>query len=153
MIHTPRAVKRFANIYRILKASVEPVRLLEFEGVAEAPGDFQVPMTLLAMLIGSPFDCVKLFPRLVQIAAAGQDAVLFLTQDDGSEEFVSMSMRDKLRPIISDQTCPGSSDVFAHWLPLVARFSFDVDRALHGEAVERNRPRLFVARQKRRYST
>lgn len=132
LVHTPRAVKRFANIYRILKASVEPAHLLKFEGVAAAPGDFQVPMTLLAMLIGSPIDCVKLFPRLVQIAAAEQDPCLFLTQDDGSEESVSMSMRDRLRPIVGEQTFPGSCDVFAHWLPLVARFSFDVDKALHG---------------------
>jgi hypothetical protein len=131
LIPTPRAVKRFANIYRMLKASVLPARLLEYEGTEQFPGDFQVPMTLLAMLIGSSAECTGLFPRLFRIAQAGQSVVMFLNQDPKNVATVySKAMQNKLQPIISDPAFPISSEIFVHWLPQVARFSFDVGKSL-----------------------
>jgi hypothetical protein len=51
---SPRATKRFSNIYRILKAPTPPEQLQLFEGTEQVPGIFQVPMLLLAILIGMP---------------------------------------------------------------------------------------------------
>lgn len=131
LISTPRAIKRFANIYRMLKASVDPARLLEYEGTEQSPGDFQVPMTLLAMLIGAPAECCGLFPVLLGVAKAGQDVVEFLSQDlKGVASAYSKAMQSKLRPIIRDPAFPRSPEILVHWLPQVAKFSFSVGKSL-----------------------
>ena len=64
IVPTPRAVKRFSNVYRILKAPVAADRLRLFEGTGDLPGEFQVPMLLLAILIGAPVEAVTIFPEL-----------------------------------------------------------------------------------------
>ncbi len=147
LISTPRAVKRFANTYRILKASVAPTRLLEYEGTEQSPGDFQVPMTLLAALIGAPNDCIWLFPQLLQVAQAKQDIRVFLNQDPkvlaGAHSTVTWT---RLSTIISDPSFPSTPELFAEWLPQVARFSFEVGRSLLSSAdTESDRPSPYVA--------
>ncbi len=55
---SPRAVKRFINLYRILKASHKKARVV---GFSEQNGDFQVPLFLLAVICGSPKEAEQLF--------------------------------------------------------------------------------------------
>src|SRR5262249_29937661 len=78
LIPSPRTAKRFSNIYRILKAPIRHQRLPQFEGTEEMPGDFQVPMLLLAILIYAPTLAAALFPKLQQHAASGGDVVAAL---------------------------------------------------------------------------
>jgi len=133
IIPTPRAVKRFSNVYRILKAPVPSSRLQLFEGTGELLGEFQVPMFLLAILIGSPAEAVAIFPELQKRTRAngGVSAVLHdlgvLTK--GSDDNLR-TLQAKIRPIIDDPQFPHDPELFEYWIPRVARFSFDVGRAI-----------------------
>jgi hypothetical protein len=128
LIPTPRAAKRFSNTYRILKARVGRDRLSPFEGTQQLPGEFQVPMLLLAILIGAPKEAAKLFPRLLEHAAKGDDPTRFL-EGLGGKEFADL--KEDIRPIVTDAGFPGGADVYLEWLPRVSRFSFEVGRAVH----------------------
>lgn len=48
---SPRAVKRFINLYRILKSSNQRARI---SGFSDENGEFRVPLLLLAIICGSP---------------------------------------------------------------------------------------------------
>ncbi|MEM7624917.1 MAG: P-loop NTPase fold protein [Planctomycetota bacterium] len=60
LISTPRGVKRFANMYRLVKASVTQQDLPAFEGEGSS-GLFKFPMLLLAMVVASPSVCADVF--------------------------------------------------------------------------------------------
>lgn len=133
LIPTPRGVKRFTNVYRILKAPVSRVRLRTFEGTTEWLGEFQLPMLLLAMLIGSPSESVKVFPHLWIEASSGRSATEVLRNLAGllgkSTKELGV-LQEKIRPIVGDAAFPTSADLIREWLPRVSRFSFDVGRAV-----------------------
>ena len=132
MFSSPRAVTRFTNIYRILKARIHPDELFEFEGSEESPGTFQVPMLLLAMLIGAPDECKKLFP-LLRIHARKNDGIgeiiQTVEQNDGNSP-VFPKLSAKIGSLLEDPAFPYSPEAFREWIPRVARFSFDVGRAV-----------------------
>jgi hypothetical protein len=133
LIPTPRAAKRFTNVYRILKAPVPRERLPIFEGTPEWPGEFQLPMLLLAILIGAPAESAELFPKLWIAGASGRSATEVLRNltglpDRPSEELYVL--QEKIRPIVGDAAFPGSADLMKEWLPRVSRFSFDVGRSV-----------------------
>lgn len=53
MFRTPRTVKRFVNIYRLLRAGLQSEEAVKrFEGSEEKPGGYQVAMLLLAVVTG-----------------------------------------------------------------------------------------------------
>jgi hypothetical protein len=131
-VPTPRAAKRFTNIYRILKAQVAREDLLQFEGTSAVPGDFQVPMLLLAILVKAPREALQLFPRLYEHAAAGNSPLAALrdlqTLELDGPPFATLA--EALDPLITDLQFPKASSIYTGWLPKVSRFSFDVGRAL-----------------------
>lgn len=125
-LKTPRAVKRFTNIYRLLKASVHPRELQAFEGDFQNPGEFQVPMLLLAISTGSPeiadslfpelrkwnFDWFKVvFPESRPPVSAFQDALLKAWQD-----------------VIYEPQFPKDREIPGTWLPRICRYSFTQGR-------------------------
>jgi hypothetical protein len=135
-IPSPRATKRFSNIYRILKAHVRPEQLRQFEGTAELPGDFQIPMLLLAMLIGAPDESAVLFPKLQKLAVEKKDVLevfhALKDPDDvkkwGLDPGAAARLSAKVEPIINDGAFLNNAEVFLDWLPRVSRFSFEVGR-------------------------
>ena len=149
LIPSPRAAKRFSNIYRILKAPIRHERLPQFEGTEEMPGDFQVPMLLLAILIYAPTLAAALFPKLQQHAASGGDVIVALQQfkklgfDEpelkklGLNEPAFKALQDKIRPIITNDSFPKVKELFLEWIPRVSRFSFEVGRAVQPVATRR----------------
>jgi hypothetical protein len=133
LLPTPRAVKRFSNAYRILKAPVSIKALSKFEGTTELPGDFRLPMLLLAILIGAPAESAEVFPAMWQAANAGRGAVEILRGlteliPQASEEL--RALQENIRPVVANPSFPSSAKLMSYWLPRVARFSFDVGRAL-----------------------
>lgn len=139
LIPSPRAAKRFSNIYRILKAPTTPEQLPAFEGTEQFPGTFQVPMLLLAILIGMPAEAAVLFPRLYEHVSAGNDpseGFATLELPDISENKVRL-LRQRADEIMSDKNFPQSSDLFVYWLPRVSRFSFEIGRAINPALVGR----------------
>lgn len=134
-IPTPRAAKRFSNIYRLLKAPLRREDLPKFEGVSEMPGDFRVPMLLLAVLLGAPAEAVELFPLLLRHARR-DGPVLNALQDLATLNLTSLPFQDlqsKLISIVSRDDFPRSRDIYLYWIPRVSRFSFDLGRVIHNE--------------------
>jgi hypothetical protein len=132
VIATPRAAKRFSNIYRILKAPIRYHQLGQFEGSAEALGEFQLPMLLLAFLIAQPVEAAIVFPPLYQHARNGKnllDSMLLLKREMGSPSLTPVL--ERLDPIIASKGFPGHASLLIEWIPRVSRFSFEVGRAIH----------------------
>jgi hypothetical protein len=128
LIPTPRAAKRFSNTYRILKARVRRESLLQFEGSETIPGDFRVPMLLLAILIGAPGESAKLFPSLQKLAEQGKGGTDALRKFSDQPEL--KPLEEKIKAIVADTGLDYSSKTFLEWLPRVSRFSFETARAL-----------------------
>lgn len=129
VIATPRAAKRFSNIYRILKAPIRPQQLAQFEGSAEALGEFQLPMLLLAFLIAQPAEAAVAFPMLYQHAGKGKDirdSMSLLKREEPS----LAPVLERLDPIIALKAFPGDASLLVEWIPRVSRFSFEVGRAI-----------------------
>ncbi|MDO7848516.1 P-loop NTPase fold protein [Hymenobacter sp. M29] len=132
LIPTPRAAKRFTNIYRLLKAQVRPIQLLQFEGSAAQPGDFQVAMLLLAILIGCPGEAATIFLQLQECARA---------QSTMNEVWTGIS-QTAIKPnelqritacmdsLMAMPHFPQNSVTYQEWLPRVARFSFELGRLI-----------------------
>jgi hypothetical protein len=64
-IPSPRAGKRFINIYRLLRASVKERERVAFLGDKQG-GPYQAPMTLLAILTGYPDQAAEILRELVE---------------------------------------------------------------------------------------
>ncbi len=130
LIPTPRAAKRFSNVYRILKAPVRREELPQFEGSREAPGDFRVVMLLLAMLIGAPAEAAELFPQLYRHADTGGDmrTALLNGTRSGTRLGQAAPFQSLLTSVVDENL--DSAAAFRKWLPRVSRFSFDVGRGL-----------------------
>lgn len=130
-IPTPRAAKRFSNIYRLLKASVRGEDLPPFEGTTLLPGDFQIPMLLLAVMIGTPAEAAMLFPKLQRHAASGGEVTGAL-RDFGQLKLAAPlnALEEKIRPVVTDDRFPDNSAEFLKWIPRVSRFSFEIGRAV-----------------------
>ena len=121
---TPRSAKRFTNIYRILKAQVRSGQFAEFDGTAQDPGTFQLPMLLLAMLLHSSEECKKLFPVLMK-HAENNDSKEKVIQSLKSELGFS-NLRDKGLPFLERSDFPYDPAALLEWIQRVSRFSFEV---------------------------
>jgi hypothetical protein len=65
MFRTPRTVKRFINIYRLLRAGLSSDREVKsFEGTLNKPGEYQVVLLLLAAITAFPNGSTQLLFRL-----------------------------------------------------------------------------------------
>jgi hypothetical protein len=76
LFHTPRAVKRFVNTYRLIRVSIPEVEMSEFIGTETTPGRYRVAQVLLATVCGYP-NVASLFLTLMlkQSGAADGHAV------------------------------------------------------------------------------
>jgi hypothetical protein len=132
LIPTPRSAKRFSNIYRVLKAPIRREALAAFEGSRELPGDFRVPMTLLAMMIGYAKECRSIFPVLREEALALHNPTAVLqsltTQFAGVPAIKTIQAR--IEEIVSDSGFPTDPSIYQYWIPRVSRFSFDLVQTL-----------------------
>ncbi len=135
LISTPRGVKRFTNTYRILKASVKTKDLPAFEGTKEEPGDFEVPMLLLAILIGNQKESVHLFPHLYDQAKeekkSFQDALKSYLENPLSGSKNNTAFYSKIKSIVNEGDNFHSSKAITDWIPKVTRFSFETGRAIN----------------------
>jgi hypothetical protein len=138
-VPTPRAVKRLANVYRLLKASNYTTETAAFEGNDETPAEFPVAMLLSAIATGFPDLMQTIFERLSLTAAREwQDFVSELarewglsTDDTASADSAaakrsdgrSILLLELLRTVEPFLTLADIS-VYKRWAPRVARFSF-----------------------------
>lgn len=145
LIPSPRAAKRFVNIYRLIKASVEADHLQAFIGDA-TQGQYRPVLLLLAILTGYPSEATDILRDLVE--QEHQEAWWEFIKDSiaqripqGGSGHVAGSVRESetlrwlqlqyhiesLQPLIpNNQSCTD----FVAWARVVARYSFQSGRIL-----------------------
>ncbi|MFC9253274.1 P-loop NTPase fold protein [Amycolatopsis thailandensis] len=120
LIRSPRAAKRFLNLYRLLRARLAGEDLAEFlaDGSREAP--FRAVMVLLSVLVGYP-EAVSWFFAVLEGADPDDNALDVVSGLNDHE------LRPKLERGLSGGSWPERAASYQRWLPLVNRFSFARD--------------------------
>jgi hypothetical protein len=124
----PRALKRFVNTYRLLKASLPDISRQTF--VSDGPASpFRICISQLAFFTGRP----RLAPLLVrQLTEAEKDDVKLQTWFESLPSDTRTALEKGFRLI------PGTASVtvreFREWLPATSKYLF------HRDDVERNPP-------------
>lgn len=116
-IPSPRAAKRFSNLYRILKTPVRSADRAAFEGSLTVPGAFQVPMLLLAISVASPSRSDIDFAALSSALDSNHD-------DVWATAALTPEVRQLIEEVISKPDFPRAAALVRYWLPRVARFTF-----------------------------
>jgi hypothetical protein len=130
-IPSPRAVKRFTNIYRILKAPLTTNELSVFEGTAATPGEFQAAMLLLGIATGFPRQTVELFPKIMTSAKSAKSWREILVS--------SLSLKPDQTALL-DEVKLSSIRPFVRWAPLIARFTFEAVKSITGRPLSAGTP-------------
>ena len=125
-LRTPRAAKRFSNLYRILKARISAAERPGFEGSSAIPGEFQAAMLLLAIGTGRPDAAEPLFPALLDRAHKNQNASSALQAPAllELEDPYSLEIAEDVKSLFRNGPVLLSDAILAKWIPRVARFSF-----------------------------
>lgn len=124
LIPSPRAAKRLINVYRVLKAGVGGAQLQAFEGTETAPGQFQVPLLLLAIQIYDAPAAATWFVDLL----AGQEPHNSLEQTLCSTATgrPCEPLWKRIQHIVKEDSFPKDAGLLTHWIPLVGRFTFEM---------------------------
>jgi hypothetical protein len=148
LIPSPRAAKRFVNIYRLLRASVPEEEHAAFVG-GETEGQHRVALLLLAIVTGYPNEAAEILRELLKQDKSrhwwqfideleGQITTEMKLDKDGKpqgqlSEAEAENLRQlfknlrEVRELIPDnQSCAD----FIYWAPQVARYSFQSGRVL-----------------------
>jgi hypothetical protein len=151
LIPSPRAGKRFINIYRLLRASVADKDLVAFVG-DEKNGEYRAALVLLAILTGYPEEATEILKALIeqQPSTSWRE---FLNQfwtvaqsrsESKSSQKDSEQTRKTLRTLeaerwlellaklekIDRDITTGPCTAFNRWAERVARYSFQSGRVL-----------------------
>ena len=134
LIASPRALKRFTNIYRFIRVQQRGADLDRFRGTEADPGDFQVLALLLAALVGYPTETTDLLRQIARTPGASLwDLVEAVEEQAPNPALPSVPAGRQVRPTLQQallevkRTVPVSAHPpgsFARWGREVARFSF-----------------------------
>jgi hypothetical protein len=94
---SPRAVKRYVNIYRLLRARVSKQSLLAFQGESGSPREFEAVMHLLAMFNTAPSLAQRFCRMLEHCESAERDELR--RQDPGSSARASDTLQTPLESV------------------------------------------------------
>lgn len=123
---SPRAAKRFANVYRLLKAPLDHDELRRFEGTVDAPGEFRIAMLLLAISTGFASSAPALFTSLLETSQPPPEPGAWLDTLERADSPIADAPRlcRSLRPLVAEGIAPTTAP-FAAWAQRVRRYSFD----------------------------
>ena len=119
---TPRTVKRFVNIYRLLKTrAVDPAA---FDKLRDGLGDHEVVAFLLAVVTGHPSAAGAVLAALTYCAPRAKlaDVVKAAVSEEGPNAETAEKLCDWLRSHPRYATAEATR--FASWAAEVGRFSF-----------------------------
>jgi hypothetical protein len=119
LLPTPRAVKKLANLYRLLQLSVPENSLDLFVGSDEAGGPYQAAALLLAALIAQPHDARALLESLIN-ATPGGDICLVLTGPG-----LPTRLADFIATLRQDTPVHGDLVDYQRCAAVVARYGFE----------------------------
>lgn len=135
LMGTPRAAKRLANTYRLIRASLDGPSLAAFVRANGSTGEYQAVLILLAILIGFP----GLAGRAFRAALERPDGAWWrFVEDLAPESAANESATDEecqqwdrvrrgMRVIQPGCSIPDSMDLYRRWIPRVARYSFETE--------------------------
>jgi hypothetical protein len=141
LISTPRAAKRFSNVYRLLRASMDPADIDRYVGADDRDGEYQVVLLLLALLVGFPQQAAVILDELrtasgitnwweflqdlqsrIGSTASHRSAQLKVSPMEATKWNRLFSSIDELRG--KQPAIPDNLELFRSWTLQVARFSF-----------------------------
>ena len=132
LIPSPRAAKRFINLYRLLRASLRGKEKAKLLGTESSPGEFAVVQLLLAIMTGYPEEATVILCSVQEqeTSTAWWNFIDAYVQSEhtGTGQFKWRELLDKLRPF-RDADLPPTCDVYRKWAPKVARYSFRSGRS------------------------
>lgn len=153
MIPTPRAAKRFINIYRLLRATIPSTELVVFV----ENGEFRAVMILLAILTGFPRLSPTIFRKLLiledtypwsnlissirpQQVSADHNGFYngILTYFSAAEAVEWKRLYMNLNNLHQASILPESVGVYSRWVGQVARFSFRVGKITNNYVLSAN---------------
>lgn len=133
-VPSPRATKRFVNIYRLLRAGVPAARLAEFAG-NEHTGEYQAALLLLALMIGFPTQAADLMHCLVDETPGCDwwtwwEAFLAKKHEAAAPSWgdVADHLADLKARLAKEELRLPECSVFQFWAPRIGRFSFESGR-------------------------
>lgn len=145
MISSPRAAKRFVNIYRLIRASLKTRELAAFVGSKESRGEYQVVLILLSILTRFPNKASEIYVHLLkrqetdwrqlldglkpQPTGTGYRNVVDAAIDS-NELPIWQTVYEGLTRISESLNMRYPIERFAYWTPRVARFSFQSGRVI-----------------------
>jgi hypothetical protein len=124
---SPRTVKRYLNLYRILKTSNEKAQVF---GFSEENGNFRVPMFLLAVLTGRPRSADRFFDVLRKAPAGGSLKALPNRLPKSTAKMNQVEKKEWERFLtffnryLASCTIPLTNKLLQEWLPDVCRFGY-----------------------------
>ena len=144
LIPSPRAGKRFVNIYRLIRASVGDRDRSLFIGDAAKGGEHRCALLLLGMLTGYPAEATEILGALIReehtepwwtfidnlkVSKASTSRNPVANGGLQAQRWEGLfSKLDSIRPNLEDQPCAS----FSKWAPQIARYSFQSGRVLLG---------------------
>ncbi len=128
LIPSPRAGKRFINIYRMIRSTVDDEHWQEFVGEEMQGGDHRQALLLLAILTGYPGEASEILRQLIERLhnETWWEFIDSLNAVGGNWPELRVKLRS-LRSLIADTE---GCDVFRRYAPTVARYSFQSGRVL-----------------------
>ncbi|MBE1603838.1 P-loop NTPase fold protein [Actinopolymorpha pittospori] len=128
LLLTPRAVKRFVNVYRLQRAAISEEELDGFIGSDDA-GPYQAVLVLLAVLVAAPESCRTLAARLDVVDGAAGDAgfttvVEELATSARTAETDQIWMR-LLEILRAGDPVHDNLSTYRAWTGTIGRFSFE----------------------------
>ncbi|HEU0302045.1 MAG TPA: P-loop NTPase fold protein, partial [Longimicrobium sp.] len=135
---SPRALKRFVNVYRLIKAGLPPHERRAFLRDDRGASDYQAVLFLLAVDTGAPHIASRLFQAFTTILApdgrgkAGEEQVKFVVSQidgelDGDADWWRVKGWLQSEPG-THRFEPRAMETIARWVPRISRFSFHTGR-------------------------
>ncbi|HET7017665.1 MAG TPA: P-loop NTPase fold protein [Streptosporangiaceae bacterium] len=122
---SPRATKRMANLYRLVRISIPDAKLAVFLGDTGA-GPYRAVQVLIAVLTGSPdsaggfFECILRAPPTHTLFAALESGS---AQVRGADDSIAI-ITAKLKALNERAELPSQVREYQEWCPQLARYSF-----------------------------
>ena len=127
---TPRAAKRLANLYRLVRIGVPDGGLADFIGTEDG-GAYQVVEILLAVLAGSPATAQDIFREIRYASGGGDIRAVFAGASNFTEGDFCGRLNAVLVRIARDTPLLTAVEEYQRWCPELARYSFHT-RAMTG---------------------
>jgi hypothetical protein len=118
---SPRRLKRFINLYRVIKSTLSEKEVDSFLRSSGEEGDYKLVLVLLAVLTGSPSISSEILRKLQQPGSALKAVLQEFNKDTREEHRSCLGAFGRLQSSYDDS--PSSANL-RQWAAVVARYSF-----------------------------